>query len=62
MGDLFPRTQVEGLSLSRMIIGTNWMSGWSHTGPAADKMIKDRHHSHHTIVPMLEASSMGTIV
>lgn len=55
MGDLFPRTQVEGLSLSRMIIGTNWMAGWSHTGPAADKMIKDRHHSHHTIVPMLEA-------
>lgn len=55
MSDLFPRTQVEGISLSRMIIGTNWMAGWSHTGPAADKMIKDRHNSHHTIVPMLEA-------
>ena len=55
MNASFPRTQVEGVSLSRMIIGTNWMAGWSHTGPAADKMIKDRHNSHHTIVPMLEA-------
>ena len=55
MGNFFPPTQVEGVSLSLMIIGTNWMAGWSHTGPAADRMIKERHSSHHTIVPMLEA-------
>lgn len=42
---MFPRTKVEGISLSRMIIGTNWLMGWSHTSPAADKMILERHNS-----------------
>lgn len=42
---MFPRTKVEDISLSRMIIGTNWLMGWSHTGPAADKMICDRNGS-----------------
>ena len=36
----FPRTDVEGLSLSRMIIGTNWFFGWSHTSRAKDVQIK----------------------
>lgn len=36
----FPRTSVEGLSLSRMIIGTNWFFGWSHTSKAKDNYIK----------------------
>ena len=35
----FPRTMVGGVSLSRMIIGTNWMLGWSHRTPAADHQI-----------------------
>ena len=35
----FPRTTVGGVSLSRMIIGTNWMLGWSHTSGAADALI-----------------------
>lgn len=39
--DEFPRTTVEDLSLSRMIIGTNWFFGWSHTSAAKDKCIKD---------------------
>lgn len=37
---LFPRTEVAGVSLSRMIIGTNWMLGWSHRSPAHDHQIK----------------------
>ena len=41
----FPRTTVAGVSLSRMIIGTNWILGYSHTGPAADKMILSRNSS-----------------
>lgn len=49
----FPRTQVEGLSLSRMIIGTNWMAGWSHRSPAADQMIRDMHDSPDSITAML---------
>ena len=54
MSALFPRTKVEALSLSRMIIGTNWLAGWSHTSAAADAMIKERHADPETIVPMLE--------
>lgn len=37
--DDFPRTIVGGLSLSRMIIGTNWFLGYSHTSQAKDKFI-----------------------
>ena len=51
---LFPRTEVGGLSLSRMIIGTNWMAGYSHRSDAADQMIKERHAAPGTIIPMLE--------
>ena len=37
----FPRTEVGGLSLSRMIIGTNWMMGFSHCTPSKDALIKE---------------------
>ena len=36
----FPRTEVGGISLSRMIIGTNWFLGWSHQTVAKDDFIK----------------------
>ncbi len=36
----FPRTDIEGLSVSRLIIGTNWFFGWSHTSAAKNKQIK----------------------
>lgn len=65
MEKMFPRTEVEGLSLSRMIIGTNWLAGWSHTSPSADEMIKRTHASHESIVPMLEtfqAAGVDTIM
>lgn len=38
----FPRTTVGGVSLPRMIVGTNWFMGFSHTSLAKDKFIK--HH------------------
>jgi len=37
----FPRTTVGGVSLSRLIIGTNWFLGYSHYSVAKDKMIRD---------------------
>lgn len=37
----FPRTMVGGISLPRMIIGTNWFLGYSHTSAAQDKFIRD---------------------
>lgn len=54
MENLFPRTSVAGISLPRMLIGTNWMAGWSHRTPAADRMIVEHHCDTSTIVPMLE--------
>lgn len=37
----FPRTMVGGVSLPRLIAGTNWFLGYSHTSLAKDKFIKD---------------------
>jgi len=37
----FPRTTVGGVSVSRMLIGTNWFLGYSHTSAAKDRFIKD---------------------
>lgn len=50
----FPRTLVGGLSLSRMIIGTNWFLGYSHTSVSADRMIRERYGSAETFKPVLE--------
>jgi hypothetical protein len=36
----FPRTNVGGLSLSRLIAGSNWFLGYSHTSLAKDHFIK----------------------
>jgi hypothetical protein len=40
----FPMTTVGGVSLSRMIIGTNWFLGYSHTSKAKDIFIKTYQH------------------
>lgn len=37
----FPRTMVGGVSLPRLIAGSNWFLGYSHTSLAKDKFIKD---------------------
>ncbi len=37
----FPRTIVGGISLPRLIIGSNWFLGYSHTSHPKDKFIKD---------------------
>ncbi len=39
--DMFPRTSVGGVSLPRLIVGSNWFLGYSHTSLAKDKFIKD---------------------
>lgn len=54
MEKLFPRTEVGGISLSRMIIGTNWLLGWSHTSQSADRMIRKRYDSVEAFCPVLE--------
>ena len=51
----FPRTEVGGVSLPRMLIGTNWILGYSHTGPAADAMITTHHSSPENVAALLDA-------
>ena len=51
----FPRTIVGGKSVSRMIIGSNWMLGYSHRTPSADRFIKSRYDTAEAFLPMFEA-------
>lgn len=51
---MFQRTDVGGVSVSRLIIGTNWIAGYSHRSASADEMIKERHSSPDSITPMLD--------
>jgi hypothetical protein len=52
--DKFPRTIVGGVSLSRMIIGTNWFLGWSHTTRAKDDFIKENIADRKKIADIIE--------
>jgi len=51
----FPRTTVAGISLPRLLIGTNWIFGWSHTGNAADTFILEQHASCDATLRVVEA-------
>lgn len=51
--NMFPRTVVGGVSLSRLIIGTNWFLGFSHTSPAKDHYIKE-HMDRKAIADVME--------
>lgn len=50
----FPRTNVGGLSVSRMIIGTNWFCGFSHRTPAMDDYIKEHILDRKVLADILE--------
>jgi len=49
----FSRTRVGGVSLPRLIVGTNWFLGYSHTSLAKDRFIKD-YQSRHRISAILK--------
>lgn len=49
----FPRTMVGGVSLPRLLIGTNWVLGWSHTSLAKDHFIKE-YQSRERIIELLQ--------
>ena len=51
----FPRTTVAGISLPRLLIGSNWIFGWSHTGHAADLFIKEQHSTVDATLGVLNA-------
>ncbi|MEA4888184.1 MAG: hypothetical protein VB070_01775 [Clostridiaceae bacterium] len=63
--ELFPRTLVDGVSVSRLIIGTNWLNGYSHTSAAADAGIKNLNQTTANAVAILEeflAAGVDTIM
>ena len=49
----FPRTTVAGISLPRMLIGTNWVLGYGHRTPSADGLIKARNHNKEAIADII---------
>ena len=53
MSSDFPRTQIEDLSVSRLIIGTNWFLGFSHVTKARDNFIKAQ-QTRHKLADILE--------
>ena len=52
--DRFPRTTVGGVSVSRLIVGTNWFLGWSHCTKAKDNFIKETFSDYRKIADILE--------
>lgn len=51
---MFPRTTVGGVSVSRLIVGTNWFLGWSHQTPAKDAWIQESHADYKTVAAVME--------
>ncbi len=54
MGNQFPRTIVGGVSLPRLVIGCNWISGFSHQGPAKDRLILNKHSGPDSVAEIFE--------
>ena len=54
MNDLFPRTTVGGVSLPRLLVGTNWILGYSHRTAAQDNLINNRNHNAKAVADILE--------
>ena len=50
----FPRTLVGGVSMPRMIIGSNWFLGYSHCTPSKDKLIHASFEDYRKLADMLE--------
>ena len=55
MNKLFPRTTVGGVSLPRMLMGTNWLIGYSHRSAAADCGIREKYATPESYLPVIEA-------
>ena len=46
---------VAGVSLPRLLIGSNWIFGWSHKGNAADIFIREQHSKTDVTLSMINA-------
>ena len=50
----FPRTTIGGLSVSRMIIGSNWFLGFSHCSVAKDQGIREALGDYRKVADIME--------
>ncbi|MFC1735797.1 hypothetical protein ACFL1X_06750 [Candidatus Hydrogenedentota bacterium] len=50
----FPRTTVGGISVSRLVIGTNWFLGYTHCTQAKSNFIKERFSDYRKIADIIE--------
>ena len=50
----FPRTDVGGVSVSRMVIGTNWFLGFSHCTHAKDNYLRENVRNRRAMADILE--------
>ena len=50
----FPRTMVGGVSMPRLICGSNWFLGFSHTSRAKDRFIKELFDTPQKVADLME--------
>jgi hypothetical protein len=50
----FPRTEIDGVSVSRMLIGSNWFLGYSHTSAAQDMIIHNTNKTYKEVADVME--------
>lgn len=50
----FPRTEVGGISMPRLICGSNWMTGCSHTSAAKDRFIRELFNTPKKVADVIE--------
>ena len=51
----FPRTEVSGVSLPRILIGSNWVLGYSHRSVSQDNMIRARYSTKEAVADLVSA-------
>lgn len=52
--NMFPRTVVGGVSMPRMIIGSNWFLGYSHYTLAKDRFIRETFQDYRKLADLLQ--------
>lgn len=57
----FPRTMVGGVSMPRLICGTNWLLGYSHTSAAKDRFIREFYDTPQKMANLIEVFARAGI-
>ena len=57
----FPRTEVGGLSVSRMVVGTNWFLGYTHSTPGQSRWVNRLVTNREAIADIIEVFLKGGV-